>query len=391
MPSALATNVRSTISSLLASLSSTETEADILRRLRDESSLLYQRQTILDAFDSDPLGAFDDDDDNGDDKSDDDNKSTPVKDQLRRLKSLINVSSHSRTSTREGHCAIEAVVTLDKDETTSEDVSHCVELTFRYERMPLRLLPSSSRSYVGSDGNVPTDGTETKERRRVLKEDGDGGGTTANNTSKKRKLGHDHVANDVPTTETDVSGTNISYIIELSRDYGKRECLLIVDVAACGEGPSRGAVAMEREAVLFYEGEDGDVMEDCDNGNDGMESEKALMGIRSGKAKGGAEEGHGVSENSDVMEIITGEDDGKDRYSAYVDPDQLTNFTSWTNLEFDVKTLILMLMTFPFYEHEWDLVEFVLDSVFEREEDSACDDILEEYDSNGELVVVDRL
>eukprot|EP00586_Coscinodiscus_wailesii_P023767 CAMPEP_0172498862 /NCGR_PEP_ID=MMETSP1066-20121228/118547_1 /TAXON_ID=671091 /ORGANISM="Coscinodiscus wailesii, Strain CCMP2513" /LENGTH=84 /DNA_ID=CAMNT_0013272311 /DNA_START=28 /DNA_END=278 /DNA_ORIENTATION=- len=84
MPSALATNVRSTISSLLASLSSTETEADILRRLRDESSLLYQRQTILDAFDSDPLGAFDDDDDNGDDKSDDDNKSTPVKDQLRR-------------------------------------------------------------------------------------------------------------------------------------------------------------------------------------------------------------------------------------------------------------------------------------------------------------------
>jgi hypothetical protein len=44
-------------------------------------------------------------------------------------------------------------------------------------------------------------------------------------------------------------------------------------------------------------------------------------------------------------------------------------------------------MTFPFYEHEWDLVGFVLDTVFAESIDEGNGDDYDEYDENGSDVV----
>lgn len=48
----------------------------------------------------------------------------------------------------------------------------------------------------------------------------------------------------------------------------------------------------------------------------------------------------------------------------YVDPITLSNFFSWTKLEhLDDPTALLLLMTFPYYEHKWDLVGLLFDAV----------------------------
>jgi hypothetical protein len=64
MPSQLTTEVRKVISSLLAHQTSKEggqIAADVLRAIRDESTLLMELQLIHDTLDSDPLQIFQDD------------------------------------------------------------------------------------------------------------------------------------------------------------------------------------------------------------------------------------------------------------------------------------------------------------------------------------------
>ena len=64
MPSLLTTEVKRVISSLLTHQTSKERgeiAADVLRTIRDESTLLMELQLIHDTFDSDPLQIFQDD------------------------------------------------------------------------------------------------------------------------------------------------------------------------------------------------------------------------------------------------------------------------------------------------------------------------------------------
>ena len=62
-----------------------------------------------------------------------------------------------------------------------------------------------------------------------------------------------------------------------------------------------------------------------------------------------------------VLSIVP---DGKDRFAAFVEPNTLLNFVSWTQLKIDDAHSLFFLMSFIFYEHEWDLVGFLIDSVF---------------------------
>ena len=53
----------------------------------------------------------------------------------------------------------------------------------------------------------------------------------------------------------------------------------------------------------------------------------------------------------------------------------ISDFCKWTQLEFDKTENIFFLLTFPFYEHKWDLVGFLTNSFLGIEED---DDIKDE-------------
>jgi len=70
-----------------------------------------------------------------------------------------------------------------------------------------------------------------------------------------------------------------------------------------------------------------------------------------------------------------------DKYIAYLDPDLLHEFVAM-NLgaigkqysSINEATVFFILMTFPFYEHEWDIVGMVLDEVFGHEDDDGGGD-----------------
>jgi hypothetical protein len=61
-----------------------------------------------------------------------------------------------------------------------------------------------------------------------------------------------------------------------------------------------------------------------------------------------------------------------DYYRAFVDPEILSKFLNWVDIQskdMDDLTAFFLLMTFPYYEQEWDLVGFLLSSVFDVTED----------------------
>ena len=90
--------------------------------------------------------------------------------------------------------------------------------------------------------------------------------------------------------------------------------------------------------------------------------------------------------SANVATIKRDENKELDCYAAYMDPKTLTDLLMWSQLEMDEYTVFFLLMTFLFYEHEWDLVGFVLDTVFAEsleEGDDNDDEDYGYYDENG--------
>jgi hypothetical protein len=79
----------------------------------------------------------------------------------------------------------------------------------------------------------------------------------------------------------------------------------------------------------------------------------------------------------------------KDVFAGGVDPDVLQELLAELQvgdpvLTDDDSAAIFLLMTFPFYEHEWDMVGYVLDSAFGPDGDDDSDDHDEEDERDGE-------
>ena len=83
--------------------------------------------------------------------------------------------------------------------------------------------------------------------------------------------------------------------------------------------------------------------------------------------------------SANVATIKRDENKESDRYGAHINPETLTDLLTWSQLEMDEYTVFFFLMTFPFYEHEWDLVGFVLDTVFAESLEEGDDDDDEDY------------
>ena len=291
----------------------------MLRLIRDEASLLLERQIICDTLDADPYKLCEDDAD--------------VRRQFGRLQGLMNVVSCTRTKTMDGNVTIHCVVELSRDDKMNANIKENVRLEFAYDRSPITYIDSKDKHAPNDADNDNNDGNTGDDCDTSMITSGPG--------------------DDVHR------GTRIMYSIDFSFDHGPKERLITIEVMASGEAPSsEQAIPMEDD-----EGGDGeDVWEDFDE--DGEPLSKA--------------EADDVVENMDEDEASqkTGIKDGKDRYAAYVDPEELHKFLSCTGLVFDEATSIYFLMTFPYFEFEWDLLGFLLDAVFGHQsgdDSSGCD------------------
>lgn len=77
-------------------------------------------------------------------------------------------------------------------------------------------------------------------------------------------------------------------------------------------------------------------------------------------------------EHSKENELTKDTTERGDRYVAGIDPEVLERLVQWMDLGSDVSdvTVFFLLMTFPFFEHEWDLIGYLLESVFGAESDA---------------------
>ena len=371
MPSELTTEVRSALEAFVKSRTSDGAyiPADVLRCIRNEASNQLELQQIFDALDSDPYKICDADSDDGD----------AVRRQLTRFKRLLRVESCIRTTTREGRVDIHAVVNIGRDTKTSIEVKDMVRLEFTYSRCPI------DYDSVGL-------GTQNQ--------DGD-----SNDHSGEREFAK--VCTDEASALTDVlethKGTQVTYSIYYSRDHGRKLRVMTIEVLASGEAPS------DHEAIPMEDSED--EWDEFDENGDPLDKKHNME--QDGNSKVVT---MGTAQNAPIVA------DGKDRYSAYIDPDAFMEFFENVGLAFDESTAVFFLLTFPYCEfiiallkmfdiyllnrdhtlhfsfslslhhtyslcivfllieigeHEWDLVGMLLDAIFQ---DSGGEDEDEDVD-----------
>jgi len=174
-----------------------------------------------------------------------------------------------------------------------------------------------------------------------------------------------------------VKGCHIWFSIEISENCGPRQNLLIVQVWAPEGVPSTKGPAVCINQRLEAE-EDEEDWSDIDE-NEAQApvtpaSETNLIDSppkpQTKKQKTSDDEiSSTLAENQDPSQH-SDEGEDHDSFMVFLDPDVLGEFLDKANLSsLDEGTAFFLLMTFPFYEHEWDIVGYVLEVVFGGEDE----------------------
>ena len=201
--------------------------------------------------------------------------------------------------------------------------------------------------------------------------------------------------------------TIVSYKIQYSVDNGKLEQLLGVDVLAMGEFPS-----VEEAIPLIDDGQGDDreggeksKMEDDSATSQGVIDKDDDDGDKSngennniGENKSGKSSKQSSPKDSKFEEIemfddddggdmkgIGNDDDGNaaDRFGVSIDPENVVAFLDRTNMNLNDSSVFYFLMTFPFYEHEWDIAGFLVSALFDEGEDE--EDEMMDCDEGGDI------
>jgi hypothetical protein len=311
--SPLTTLVRTAIEAQIQSRKDDHTSLDVLRTFQQQAHLMFETEQVKDTLHSDPFDHL-----------------SEVQPQVKRLCTLLQVTDCHRVLAKSGYCYTEAVVRLSSDTAMrSQGVMSHLDLTFRYERQ---------------DGSTINEPSACK--------------TTAASTASKA----------VSPQATAVS-TTVWYSIDVSRDNGPNERCLCVQVFAAGPTPS----PLPAQNIEQDDGDDADEWDDMDDVEDRgvvdafVEDKTPCLPMKNANHKD-KNDGEGTGKN--------GADDGAhDRFLAEMDADVLNRFIQWTQLNpIDEATAFFLLMSFPFYEHEWDLAGYVLESVFGFEVDHGDED-----------------
>jgi len=239
---------------------------------------------------------------------------------MERLKRLAQVVDHHRVATHTGYSTIQATVRLPADATMQPTVQTHVQLSFRYER----------------------------------------------------------------TADGDNTTTGVWYSIDLSKDHGPSERMLWVQVWALGNTPAPGRAKNIAQ-------EDDDLWSDMEE-DETSSTAQIIMDDANGDVRKNGCTANPTTAATTTTQLDDDNDGGGgenteepcDRFVAGIDADLLTQFLQWTRLgPLDDLTAFFLLMTFPFYEHEWDIVGLLLDAVFGMDGDDDDDDD-DEMDSASE-------
>jgi len=320
-------------------VSGADVAADVLRVLQSEAHLLYETQTIKDLFDQDPFECF----------YDEPKKSLPKC--IESFQQTLEVTSCHRLEKADNCCHVEAVV-----------------------KCPIQATSGCGEG-VASSSSLPT-----KKRKQT-----DPTADAQEEISSDFIQLHFRYERDPATAKTP---TCIWYSIDLSICHGPKQNLLTIRVWADGTKPSR------LPAICINDDGDEDVvMGDSDD----LKLEERGIG-KGAPINGGRRPDHKKSsanakeEDRDDQKEEKGreyKEESRDRYACYLDPEGLDLFQETTNLtSLDQATAFFILMTFPFYQHEFDLVGFVLDTYFGDDDDDDDDDVCSEEnddENNGKL------
>lgn len=186
------------------------------------------------------------------------------------------------------------------------------------------------------------------------------------------------------------------YSIDVSRDDGPKEKMLWVKVFAAGTVPSilpaKCLDGGEEEGEWEDIDEDDDDDEAANNDEDSTgQAESKMKKARLVENESDDNDHDEPMKDAEVKDKNNeNEDDNddedeplEDRFTAGVDPDALEQFFQWTQMDkMQDVTGFFLIMSFPFYEQEFDLVGFVLKSVFEPDDEDDEDKIDEEKGSD---------
>jgi hypothetical protein len=326
---------------------------------------------------------------------------------------MMTVVSCTRTTNLEGYSSIQAVVQLANDG-KMQDVKDNVRLHFTFLREPQHasddgakddevvyedaedyFIDESSECDEGDDDNGTSYGKDTN--KTTKRKHSDDASSKQQSKKAKRSNGASTDAND----DMDVAGTEetddeicdnegndkdnatfkpktiITYRVDYSVDYSKMQQLFGVDIYALGEHPS------VEEAIPMIGGEDDDVSAN-DQGSDGGSDQggaKVTTG-ESDKNKSSKDTEFEEVEMSDEEASESGskkegEGGNGDRFGVFVDPEQICAFLDRANVNY-------FLLTFPLYEHEWDVSGFLLSSLFDVDDEDASDDDNDDDDDDEE-------
>jgi hypothetical protein len=319
----------------------------------------------------------------------------------------MSVISCERTTTVEGYSSILAIVQLKNDGMMS-GVDDNVRLYFTFVREPQHGNTNANNDDEGSKrGAIPrvdvegnNDDIDLDYHNQLDDESSyysdDSGKRKRKNIKVNRKRrtwtkqqdetdyddddddNHDDKASkDTGNNDHDkfTPKTIVTYKIDMSVDHGQKETLLGVDIYALGEHPSvEEAVPM----MCYDDEEDGNEerhmnrMADDDDDDEGNNADDGCHDTEELTSKFRSR-GQSLSKYDDEFEEIEvtdsdnlkGETGEGDRFAVVVHPQRFVAFLDRVNMNLNERSVIYFLLTFPLYEHEWDISSFVLSSTLD--------------------------
>jgi hypothetical protein len=307
------------------------TATDLLREFRRQSELLGETERVRELLISDPFEHWKE------------NESLAKKIEL--LGERLQVIDVHRVATLSGYSFIDAVVEIPK-KTASR-------LEERKRNVKEKLKKKMERCTIDDRSSVNQINTAVPSMQLIFRYERRAEESTANTGTRRVDPGIDS-----PT---------VCYSIDLTNGLGPVQRLLWVQVWADGHRRTEHLTPVNLDEDGDVDGwEDIDEDEDEDEGVDEAPEQKRQRRDND-KVKQTA-----IKEQSDSMQVETPESlaERADRFVAGIDPEVLHLFVEWiglgshSNEDVSDVTIFFLLMTFPFFEHEWDVIGYLLDSVF---------------------------
>ena len=260
----------------------------------------------------------------------------------RERKKMLSVVSCTRTTTVEGYTSIRAVVQFSSDG-KMKDVDGNIRLHFCFLREPQHYSKADDNNAPAAAAAAASDEPEKKRKRP---------------NEDKSEEDCDMLAQD--RERQFEPNTIVSYQLDYSVDHGKMDQIFQIDVYASGRAPS------VEEAIPIIDEEDEEDEEDLEESHGGES-----VGEAEAPPPTGTDEYEEVEMEDDASACQASE--AADRFGVFIHLENVVAFLKRSGLSLNEHSVFYFLLSFPFYEHEWDVSGFLL-SMLGGEDDDGEDE-----------------